>query len=127
MDASVMINELKGVVKNLPKELAIVSGKTAKRGKSIIAKEVTQELAVPQKVVRKVLTTGKRGKTASFVDLEKSPRIPLRDFKARQNKRGLSYKISKSAGRKTIHGPFQGPQTRTPTPDMERSSFSASW
>lgn len=105
-----MVKDLEALVKNLPREMSIVSGKTARRGKSIIAKEVATELAVPQKVIRAQVTSRKVGKTGAATHLSKSKRIPLRDFKARQTKKGVSYKISKTGGRRMIAGAFQGPR-----------------
>lgn len=94
--------------RNLPKEFAIVNGKTAKRGRSITAKEVTQELAVTQKVVRQHTKVRKKD-IASILDISKSKRMGLRHFKARQTKKGVSYRISKTKGRKFIPSAFQGP------------------
>lgn len=110
MDSSEVVKSLDNVVKNLSKELGIVAWKTARKGKSLVAKDVTKELAVTQKVVKKELAAKRIGKTGAEVTIDKSPRIPLRDFKARQIKRGVSYRISKTKGRKTIPGAFQGPR-----------------
>lgn len=109
-DASDVVNALGAVVSNLPKELRIVSWKTARKTKSLIAKEVTKELAVPQKIVRAELSQARREPTGAEVALRKTARIPLRDFKARQVRSGVSYKISKTKGRKRIDGAFQGPR-----------------
>lgn len=98
--------ELAKVVSNLPKEMRIVSWKTAKKTKSLIAKSITQELATPQKVVRSKLTQVRSGPTGAEVTLKKTARISLRDFGARQTKKGVSYKVSKTKGRKTIASAF---------------------
>lgn len=97
------------IVKNLEKEVNIAAWKTARKGKSVIAKQVTNELAATQKVVKQQINT-ERGKTYAAVSLRKSGRIPLRDFGARQTKVGVSYRISKSQGRKILPGAFQGPR-----------------
>lgn len=110
LNADPLIKALGNVVTNLPKELRIVSWKTAKKTKSIIAKDVVKELAVTQKIVRAQLVEKRVGKTGSSVTVKKSRRIPLRDYKARQTKAGISYKISKSKGRKTIPNAFKGPR-----------------
>lgn len=110
MNADEVLRNLAKFVKNLDKEIKIVNGKTARRGKSIIAKEVQKNVAVKQKDVRKHIKSMSLGKRSAAVDLENSPRLPLRDFGARQTKAGVSYKIDKSGGRKTIKGSFQGPK-----------------
>lgn len=109
MDATQVITALGNVSENLTKELRIISSKTAKKSKSLIAKQVTTELAVKQKIVRGLITTKKVGKTGAEVEFRKSRRIRLRDFGARQTRKGVSYRISKTGGRKVIHGAFQGP------------------
>lgn len=94
-------------------ELAVAVNATARKTKSLMAKEVTKELAVAQKIVKKQITQIRKAKAAqpiAAVQLRKSDRIPLRDFGARQNKTGVSYRISKRTGRRTIPGAFQGPK-----------------
>lgn len=109
-DARDLSQALGNVVDNLPKEMRIVSWKTAKKTTSFIAKAVTSELSVAQRVIKKQMTQKRVGKTGAEVVLKKSNRISLKDFKARQIKKGVSYKISKSKGRKTIAGAFRGPR-----------------
>ena len=101
---------LGGVSKKIKRELAIAVNETAKHTKGTIAKQIVAELAVAQKVVKDKLTIKRannadRNPTAK-VTLDKTKRIPLRDFGARQNKTGVSVKISKSRGRKTIPSAF---------------------
>lgn len=105
-DSSAVVKSLDNVVKNLQKELGTVVMKTARKGKSFIAKSVTQELAVTQKVVKAHVEVKKEGPTTASVSLDKSPRIPLKEFRARQTKTGVSYKTSKSKGGKRIEGGF---------------------
>lgn len=101
---------LQAVTNNLKKEMAIVSWKAAQKGKSLIAKDITQELAVPQKIVRNEVSATRVGGRDAEVVLKKSRRIPLRDFGARQNKIGVTYRISKTRGQTTLAGAFQGPR-----------------
>ena len=110
MDAGKLIKSLKAVSDNLTKELGIVAWKAARPAKALISKEVTKELAVPQKIVKSKIWTKKVGKTGAAIQLDKSKRIELRDFGARQTKKGVSYKISKSKGRSTIRQAFKGPR-----------------
>lgn len=95
--------------RKLPQELAVAVNATARKTKSVVAKEVTKELAVAQKVVKAQISQPRKARASSpiaEVQLRKSKRIPLRDFGARQNKKGVSYRISKSTGRRTIPGAF---------------------
>ena len=110
MDATDAIAALSKVVKNLGKEIQIVNGKTVRRGKSIAAKEVTQAVSIPQKVVRRSVKSELVGERSAVLSLEKSKRISLKEFGARQGKKGVSYKIDKASGRKTVVGTFVGPK-----------------
>lgn len=109
---------LQNVTDNLKKQMGIVAWKAATKGKSLIAKDITQELAVPQKVVREQVNANRVGGRDAEVVLKKSRRISLREFGARQNKTGVSYRISKTQGRKTVAGAFQGPR-----PGVMKSSW----
>lgn len=102
-----------GTKKKLPKELAIAVNATAKKTKGAISKEIRNELATKKTAVDKTLkikTKATASSLSSTVRVEETRRIPLRDFGARQTKRGVSYKISKTTGRKTVLGAFQGPK-----------------
>ena len=99
--------------KRLPIELKIAVNATAKKTKPAISKEVRKELAAPAKAVNQTISIQSKAtntEASAKVLVKKTRRIPLRDFGARQNKRGVSYRISKSQGRKTIYGAFQGPK-----------------
>jgi len=98
---------------NIKRELATAINATAKKAKSEVSKQVRNELAVTKKVIDTQIKLGGRasaGSLGSSVTLRKSSRIPLRDFAARQNSKGVSYKVSKSKGRNTVSGAFQGPK-----------------
>lgn len=112
LQADSLVAALAAISENLDKELGIVAWKAGKKAKSIVAKEVTKELAVKQAVVKKHVTVKRlfEGSSAISVRIDKSKRIPLRDFKARQIKSGVSYKISHSQGRKVVPKAFQGPK-----------------
>ena len=95
--------------KDIRRESAIAVNATARKGRSVIAKQITQELATTQKVVKRhiyVVNKASALRVSSTLRLEPSSRIPLRDFKPTQNKRGVSYRVSKTEGRKTIPGAF---------------------
>lgn len=104
---------IEGTGKKLRVELAIAVNATAAKGKRIIAKAIGQELATAQKNIVKEIGTGKKANAneiSTTVEVKKTGRIPLRDFGARQTKKGVSAKISKSKGRKMYDGAFQGPR-----------------
>jgi len=97
----------------LPREMATAINATAKATQRQMAKEVTKELSVPQKVVASTLSQSRkasRSELKAAVRLSKTKRISLKEFGARQTKAGVSAKISKSKGRTTVPGGFQGPK-----------------
>lgn len=94
------------------RNIATALNATGKKATAKIAKEITTELAAPQKIVKKQITMTKAGKErlGLTVTLAKSSRMSMRHFGARQTKKGVSYRVSKSKGRKFIAGAFQGPK-----------------
>ena len=99
--------------RTLRKELVIACNQTAVKAKSIIAKQIGSELAVPQKVIRTTIRQSTKANDTDIkatVEVKKEKRLSLKEFGARQTKKGVSYKISKTSGRKTIPGAFQGPR-----------------
>lgn len=114
------IDELKkaiaGTSVDIKRELATVVNKTAKATLSEIAKDVTSELNVPQKVVKyagkglSVLGKATLSKPGAVVKLSQTGRMSLRHFKPKQNASGVTYKISKSSGPRSIKSAFMGPR-----------------
>lgn len=104
---------LNDTTRKLQAELRVAVNATARKSKSLINKEIRTELAVTAKVVKSTIsikTEAKGTDLTATVEVKKTARIPLRDFGARQNKTGVSAKISKSKGRKDYPGAFQGPK-----------------
>lgn len=106
---------LGGNAKKLRREIAVAVNATSKKTVSIWAKEVSKEIATAQKnikatikVSRKAAATESKSPTA-VVTQRKTGRIPLRDFGAKQNKKGVTYRISKGK-RGFAAGAFQGPK-----------------
>lgn len=102
-----------GTSKKLRRELNIAVNKTAKITRNAASKGIREELAAPAKAVNRTIslaTVATETSLVSGISINKTKRIPLRDFRARQGRRGTSYKISKSKGRKTIADAFQGPR-----------------
>lgn len=106
---------LQGTTRKLDREIKMAINATAKKTKTNISKEVRKELAAPAKAVNGVLSTRKAttGKGYARVTLKKESRLPLKAFSPRQTKKGVSYRISKSQGRKSIPGAFMGPRPGT--------------
>lgn len=103
----------KSIGSNLAKELRVAVNKTAKKCERTIAKKVSKEIVVTQKVIKSQIATRKAqagGAAKSTVTLKVSTRIPLRDFGARQTKAGVTYKISRASGRGFVKSAFQGPK-----------------
>ena len=84
--------------------------KTVDKAQRFIAKEIInkQGLAVSQAAVSR--SQDKKKSTVkslgAVVIIRKKNRIPLKEFGARQNASGVSYKIRKQSGRKLIPGGF---------------------
>ena len=108
MDARSLVESLSNVTSNLTKQLGIVANKVGRKAESLTAKDITKQIAVKQKTVKKEITRRRVGKTAVEMELRKSSRIPLRDFTARQTKKGVSYRIAKAGKRQTVTGAFPG-------------------
>lgn len=104
---------LEGTSKKLPQELKIAVNATAKKTRTSMSREVRKELATKAKSVNKVINIVSKATAqnlTSTVRLSKTKRIPLRDFGARQVRKGVSYKISKTKGRQLAGSAFQGPR-----------------
>ena len=86
--------ELERIATNIPKEIRIATRLAANKGKSLIAKEVSRQVRVTQRDVKKTVKVKPVGDTGHTVALEHSERIPLRDFKAVQNAIGVKYQIT---------------------------------
>jgi len=111
------LRELEAMVKatrrKLPNELKIAINATARKTKTTMSRQVRQELATSAKAVnRTVKITSKATRTSlhSNVRLSKTARVSLKEYKARHTRSGVSYKISKRQGRKTVAGAFMGPK-----------------
>lgn len=101
--------------KRLPVEIKIAVNATARKAVGLISKNVRAELNVKAKYIKDKRLIDVRPKATEStltarVTLKKSARIPLREFGARQTKRGVSYRISKTQGRSIASGAFQGPR-----------------
>lgn len=105
-------NMLKGSKPKVAQQLSIAINDTQKKITVKASRAITEELAVKASVVKQKIK-GKRatkGDLSAKVTVKASNRLSLREFGAKQNKRGVTYKISKTKGRKLIAGAFQGPK-----------------
>lgn len=110
-----LVKTLEDVSENITKELKAVSSKVGTKGKSVFSKEVSRNIAVKQSDVKRHVTVKKLGWGGVEITLEKTNRIPLKRFKPRQTKAGISYKIDKNGPRKVIPGGFMGPNPTVST------------
>lgn len=101
--------------KNLRRELAMAINATSTKTKRVVNSEIRKELAVSKKAVDVAIRgTGRAtaDRLSTSVMLRKTKRIPLKEFKPNQKKEGVSYRISKSSGRRTMRGAFMGPKPK---------------
>jgi hypothetical protein len=94
-------------------ELAAAINATAKKTKLEIGRDVRSVIAINKKESEaplKIRTKATADTPKTTVSLAKTKRLGLRHFKARQDKRGVSFKIGKQGGKTRVEGAFQGPQ-----------------
>jgi hypothetical protein len=99
--------------KKLSKEIAGAINQVSRKTKLEMGREIRKQVAIPKDEVEKPLKikTQATGESLSaIVSLKETPRLGLRHFGAKQDKRGVSYKISKTGGRGRIDGAFMGPK-----------------
>ncbi len=112
--------------KKLPKEIAGAINQVSRKTKLEMGREIRKQVAIPKDEVEKPLKikTQATGESLSaIVSLKETPRLGLRHFGARQDKRGVSYKISKRGGRKRVNGAFQGPKPGTMKTSWKGNAF----
>lgn len=113
------VNQLRELVggseKKLRQQLRIAVNETAKKTRGSMAKQVADEITASQKVIKTTIVTKQKAEASqkvptAVVTQKETRRIPLRDYKAKQTKQGVSYTVNKSKGRQKIAGAFQGPR-----------------
>lgn len=98
--------------KDFGKELAGAINQVSKKTKLNIGRDVRSVIAMKKKESESGLRISNKATADNpqvTVTLKKEKRLGLRHFGARQDKRGVSYKISKTGGRQRVDGAFQGP------------------
>lgn len=106
-------NALKTVGGTMARELKIVTNKTANKTKLVMSREIRKELRAPAAKVKKTLRVSIKATTANTsaeVQLKKGERISLKEFNARQTRKGVTHKISKRRGRGRVDDAFMGPR-----------------
>lgn len=94
-------------------ELSAAINATAKKTRLEIGRDVRSVIALKKAESEKplkIVTKATPAVPSSTVSLRKTPRLGLRHFGARQDKKGVSYKIAKAGGRQRVDGAFQGPR-----------------
>lgn len=99
--------------KKLTKEIAGAINQASKKTKLEMGRDIRKKVAIPKDEVEKPLSiraSATEGNLSAVVSLKETKRLGLRHFGARQDKRGVSYKIDKTGGRKRVNSAFQGPR-----------------
>lgn len=99
--------------KKLKKEIAGAINQVSKKTKLEMGRDIRKKVAIPKDEVEKPLSiraAATEGNLSAVVSLKETKRLGLRHFGARQDKRGVSYKIDKQGGRKRVNSGFQGPR-----------------
>lgn len=102
---------------NARKELRIAVSKAARKVESAAAKKIQSELATTQRAIKKQIERKDyKGNALSAVTIKRSARISLKEFNAKQVEQskkqmgGVTYRISKTKGKKTLPHAFMGPR-----------------
>jgi hypothetical protein len=99
--------------KNIKKELAGAINATGKKTKLQVGRDIRKTVNLKKDEAERPLSIRAKATETNLVavvSLKKTPRLGLRHFGARQDKKGVSYKISKTGGRSRVNGAFQGPR-----------------
>ena len=99
--------------KSIKKELAGAINATSKKTKLQVGRDIRKTVNLKKDEAERPLSlraTATETNLVAVVSLKKTKRLGLRHFGARQDKRGVSYKIGKTGGRSRVQGAFQGPK-----------------
>ena len=98
---------LSGVKGAIPKVMSRAVNRTAESARTQIVRRLAGLVNLKQKIIRDSITLSKasRRNWVATVGIN-TKRIPLINFGARQNKKGLSYVIAKQSGRRQIRSAF---------------------
>jgi hypothetical protein len=99
--------------KNFPRELAAAVNSVSKKTRISIGRRIRQTINLKKADAEKPIKIKKTATAQTpvgVVSIDRETRAGLQHFAARQNARGVSYKISKQGGRKLVAGAFMGPR-----------------
>lgn len=102
-----------GDISNLKKQLKTAVRATSKHTKAVMAKSISDKVVLTQKVIKKTIkdiTVPTDLVPRAEITIEETARIPLRDYKGNQTKKGVTYRISKDGKKSVVPGAFQGPK-----------------
>jgi hypothetical protein len=99
--------------KKMKKELAGAINAVSKKTKLQMGRDIRNIVNLKKDEAErplKIRTIASEGSLFAVVELKKTKRLGLRHFGAKQDKRGVSYKISKNGGRSRVDEAFSGPK-----------------
>jgi hypothetical protein len=112
--------------KNLPRELAAAVNSVSKKTRISIGRRIRQTINLKKADAEKPIKIKKTATAQApvgVVSIDRETRAGLQHFAARQNARGVSYKISKQGGRKLVAGAFMGPRPGVLAPKLNGGVF----
>jgi len=112
--------------KDFGKELAAAINATTKATRTKISKDIRSVVAMKKKDVDgklKITSKATAQNPVGHVVLEAGRREGLQYYDARQDKRGVSYKIKPGGGRSRVNGAFMGPSPVVLAPKLNGGVF----
>ena len=92
--------------KQVDKAAAIALKRVATTVRKVASQSIRERLAIGAAVAKKAITIRRSGnKLTLFIEASGKP-IPIRDYGAKAGKRGVTYKVSKSKGRKLYENKY---------------------
>lgn len=99
--------------KKVAKELSAAINQVSKKTRLDMGRAIRETVALKKDQSEKPISVAMSSTPANLqalVRLKKTKRLGLRHFGAKQDRKGVTYKIGKKGGRKRINGAFQGPK-----------------
>ena len=112
--------------KKLNREVSRAINKTADKVKTNVSKLIRTEVAIAAASVKsrvRVKPRASQRRLSATFQLDKSSRPSLASYGAKQNTKGVSFRISKKSGRKTIKGGFMGSKPGIKEPKLLGHAF----
>ena len=112
--------------KKFPRELAAAINSVAKKTRIRIGRRIRETINLKKAIAErpiKIKKTATAETPVGVVSIDRERREGLQNFAARQNGKGVSYKIDKRGGRKLIAGAFMGPRPGVLAPKLHGGVF----